>query len=115
MKTCTKYIFICVESDKESIKEEENQENDEEFTSNESESEESDNEIGEEESQTQTDNETDIGLKSLLEDVSMEKSSDDKVRYTCMIKYTKINKIYNKIIGYSPCIDCRNGSFRCSQ
>ena len=115
MKTCIKYIFICAESDKESIKEEENQENDEEFTSNESESEESDNEIGEEESQTQTDNETDIGLKSLLEDVSMEKSSDDKVRYACIIKYTKINEIYNKIIDHSPCIDCRNGSFRCSQ
>ncbi|XP_050472757.1 helicase domino isoform X2 [Bombus huntii] len=65
------------ESDKESIKEEA-QENDEESTSNESESEESDNEVDEEESQTQTDNEADIGLKSLLEDVSMEKSSNDK-------------------------------------
>ncbi|XP_061928552.1 helicase domino isoform X4 [Apis cerana] len=63
------------ESDKESTKQEENEE---ESTSNESESEESDNEVGEEESQTQTDNETDIGLKSLLEDISMEKSSDDK-------------------------------------
>lgn len=73
------HVFICVESDKESIKEEA-QENDEESTSNESESEESDNEVDEEESQTQTDNEADIGLKSLLEDVSMEKSSNDKVR-----------------------------------
>ncbi|CAK9821897.1 Helicase ssl-1 [Anthophora retusa] len=65
------------ESDKESTKEE-GQENDEESTSNETESEESDNEVGEVESQTQSDNEADIGLKSLLEDVSMEKSSDDK-------------------------------------
>ncbi|XP_076755404.1 domino helicase isoform X7 [Xylocopa sonorina] len=66
------------ESDKESIKEEEGQENDEESTSNESESEESDNEIGQMKSQTQTDNEAEVGLKSLLEDITMEKSSDDK-------------------------------------
>ncbi|XP_043258591.1 helicase domino isoform X2 [Colletes gigas] len=65
------------ESDKESVKED-GQENDEESTSNESESEESDNEIGEEESQTQSDNEAGVGLKSLLEDISMEKSSADK-------------------------------------
>ncbi|XP_076232641.1 domino helicase isoform X2 [Calliopsis andreniformis] len=66
------------ESDKESTKAEEGQENDEESTSNESESEESENEVGEQESQTQSDNETDVGLKSLLEDISMEKSSDNK-------------------------------------
>nr|XP_012145615.1 PREDICTED: helicase domino isoform X2 [Megachile rotundata] len=66
------------ESDKESIKEEESQENEEESTSNESESEESDNEIGEPESRMQSDHEADIGLKSLLEDISMEKSSSDK-------------------------------------
>ncbi|XP_017885705.1 helicase domino isoform X2 [Ceratina calcarata] len=63
--------------DKESAKEEEGQENDEESTDDESESEESDNEV-EDESQTQSDNEADIGLKSLLEDISMEKSTDDK-------------------------------------
>lgn len=69
-----------LESDKESTKEDEGQENDEDSTSNESESEESDNEVGEEESQAHSDNETDIGLKSLLEDISMEKSTDNKVR-----------------------------------
>ncbi|XP_033327854.2 domino helicase isoform X2 [Megalopta genalis] len=66
------------DSDKESTKEEEGQENDEESISSENESEESDNEVGERESQTQSDNETDIGLKSLLEDISMEKSTDGK-------------------------------------
>lgn len=73
--------FIFSESDKESTKAEEGQENDEESTSNESESEESENEVGEQESQTQSDNEADIGLKSLLEDISMEKSSDVKVKH----------------------------------
>ncbi|XP_078045774.1 domino helicase isoform X3 [Augochlora pura] len=66
------------DTDKESTKEEEGQENDEESISSENESEESDNEVGERESQTQSDNETDVGLKSLLEDISMEKSTDGK-------------------------------------
>lgn len=72
--------LIYLESDKESTKEDEGQENEDESTSNESESEESDNEVGEQESQTQSDNEADIGLKSLLEDISMEKSAVDKVK-----------------------------------
>ncbi|XP_076228316.1 domino helicase isoform X2 [Nomia melanderi] len=66
------------DSDKESTKEEEGQENDEESISSENESEESDNEVGEQESQAQSDNEADVGLKSLLEDISMEKSTDEK-------------------------------------
>ncbi|XP_076286564.1 domino helicase isoform X6 [Lasioglossum baleicum] len=66
------------DSDKESTKEEEGQENDEESISSENESEESDNEVGEQESQTQSDNDADVGLKSLLEDISMEKSTDEK-------------------------------------
>ncbi|XP_076654085.1 domino helicase isoform X2 [Halictus rubicundus] len=66
------------DSDKESTKEEEGQENDEESISSENESEESDNEVGEQESQTQSDNDADVGLKSLLEDISMEKSVDEK-------------------------------------
>ncbi|KAG7202049.1 hypothetical protein KM043_004730 [Ampulex compressa] len=65
------------DSDKESSKEEDGQENKEDMsTSSESENEETDNEIAEQESRTQSDAETDIGLKSLLEDLSMDKSSD---------------------------------------
>nr|XP_050859529.1 helicase domino isoform X6 [Vespula vulgaris] len=67
------------DSDKETDQEK-TQENEEQASSSESESEESD-EAGED-SQIHSDTETDVGLKSLLEDPSTEKSCDNKISET---------------------------------
>ncbi|XP_046595483.1 helicase domino isoform X1 [Neodiprion lecontei] len=63
------------ESSKDSVKDEEEEEDRVEDSEVESESE---DETKDEDSQTQSDDETNVGLKSLLEDLSVEKSPNDK-------------------------------------
>ncbi|XP_014482898.1 PREDICTED: uncharacterized protein LOC106748666 [Dinoponera quadriceps] len=67
-------------TDKEISDKEATRENEEQSSSSESESEESDDESGDEAAQTQSDaEETDVGLRSLLEDPSGEQQSENKV------------------------------------
>lgn len=68
---------LLTETSKESVKDDE-EEKDVVESDVESESE---DETKDEDSQTQSDDEANFGLKSLLEDLSVEKSSDDKVKY----------------------------------